>query len=51
MVQERGGVGIPVQVDHTAPAEVAALFEQVQAEQGRLDLPVNNRLVVELGLS
>jgi hypothetical protein len=33
MVQERGGVGIPVQVDHTAPAEVAALFEQVQADQ------------------
>lgn len=41
-VTARGGVGIPVRCDHTKDAEVAALFEQVRAEQGRLDLLVNN---------
>jgi len=38
----RGGKGIAVQVDHNDDAQVAALFEQVQREQGRLDLLVNN---------
>jgi len=38
----RGGKGIPVQVDHADNEQVAALFEQVQREQGRLDLLVNN---------
>lgn len=42
MVGERGGVGIPVRVDHTIPAEVEALFAQVGREKGRLDLLVNN---------
>ncbi len=37
-----GGVGIPVQVDHTDDAQVEALFQRVRAEQGRLDLLVNN---------
>jgi len=41
-VDARGGVGIPVRTDHTADAEVAALFTRVQREQGRLDLLVNN---------
>lgn len=41
-VTARGGVGIPIRVDHTVDAEVAALFERVQEEQGRLDLLVNN---------
>ena len=41
-VTARGGVGIPVRVDHTVDADVAALFRQVQDEQGRLDLLVNN---------
>lgn len=42
LVSERGGVGIPMRVDHTIPAEVEALFAQVAREKGRLDLLVNN---------
>jgi NAD(P)-dependent dehydrogenase (short-subunit alcohol dehydrogenase family) len=38
----RGGKGIAVQVDHADDAQVAALFDQVQREQGRLDILVNN---------
>jgi NAD(P)-dependent dehydrogenase (short-subunit alcohol dehydrogenase family) len=38
----RGGTGIAVPVDHANDAQVAALFEQVRREQGRLDLLVNN---------
>jgi NAD(P)-dependent dehydrogenase (short-subunit alcohol dehydrogenase family) len=43
MVNERGGVGIAVQVDHTVEEEVKALFERVRREQdGRLDVLVND---------
>lgn len=42
LVFSRGGVGIPVRTDHTVDCEVEALFAQVNAEQGRLDLLVNN---------
>jgi NAD(P)-dependent dehydrogenase (short-subunit alcohol dehydrogenase family) len=38
MVTARGGRGVAVRVDHTAPAEVAALFERV----GELDILVND---------
>src|SRR5262245_8367379 len=41
-VTERGGVGIAVRCDHTVDAEVEALFAQIKAEQGRLDVLVNN---------
>ncbi len=41
-VDRRGGKGIAVQVDHAQDDQVAALFEQVKREQGRLDLLVNN---------
>jgi len=41
-VTARGGVGIPVRCDHTADAEVEALFARVREEQGMLDLLVNN---------
>jgi NAD(P)-dependent dehydrogenase (short-subunit alcohol dehydrogenase family) len=41
-VTRRGGKGIAVKVDHATDAEVAALFEQVRREQGRLDILVNN---------
>jgi NAD(P)-dependent dehydrogenase (short-subunit alcohol dehydrogenase family) len=41
-VDRRGGKGIAVKVDHAADGEVAALFEQVRREQGRLDILVNN---------
>ena len=41
-IDKRGGKGIAVKVDHANDDEVAALFEQVQREQGRLDILVNN---------
>lgn len=41
-VSARGGVGIPVRCDHTDDAAVEALFGQVRAEQGRLDVLVCN---------
>lgn len=37
-----GGRGIAVRVDHADDAEVEALFAQVEYEQGRLDILVNN---------
>lgn len=37
-----GGRGIAVRCDHTDEQQVAALFRRVEAEQGRLDLLVNN---------
>jgi NAD(P)-dependent dehydrogenase (short-subunit alcohol dehydrogenase family) len=37
-----GGVGLPVQVDHTLEEPVKALFDRVNAEQGGLDLLVND---------
>ncbi len=42
MVESYGGVGIPVRVDHLVEAEVKALFENVHAEQGHLDILVND---------
>ncbi|MEY9836543.1 SDR family NAD(P)-dependent oxidoreductase [Streptacidiphilus sp. EB103A] len=41
-VDRRGGKGIAVQVDHAEDKQVAALFDQVEQEQGRLDILVNN---------
>jgi NAD(P)-dependent dehydrogenase (short-subunit alcohol dehydrogenase family) len=41
-VTAAGGRGIAVRCDHGREDEVAALFERVQREQGRLDLLVNN---------
>ena len=37
-----GGVGIPVVCDHADDAKVKALFDKVKAEQGHLDILVNN---------
>jgi NAD(P)-dependent dehydrogenase (short-subunit alcohol dehydrogenase family) len=42
LVSARGGVGIHAQADHTDEAQVAALFERVGREQGRLDILVND---------
>ena len=43
LVTERGGVGIAVQVDHSQPTEVEALFARISTEQGgRLDILVND---------
>jgi NAD(P)-dependent dehydrogenase (short-subunit alcohol dehydrogenase family) len=38
----RGGTGIAVQVDHADDQQVAALFDRIGSEQGRLDILVNN---------
>jgi len=45
-VTNRGGKGIAVQVDHGDDAQIAALFEQVKREQGRLDILVNNAIAI-----
>jgi NAD(P)-dependent dehydrogenase (short-subunit alcohol dehydrogenase family) len=37
-----GGRGVAVQVDHANDEQVAALFERIESEQGRLDILVNN---------
>jgi NAD(P)-dependent dehydrogenase (short-subunit alcohol dehydrogenase family) len=41
MVSAHGGRGIHARVDHTDEAQVAALFERIKVEQGRLDILVN----------
>lgn len=41
-VTRLGGTGIAVRCDHAREEEVRALFARVEAEQGRLDLLVNN---------
>jgi NAD(P)-dependent dehydrogenase (short-subunit alcohol dehydrogenase family) len=41
-VTAAGGEGIAVPVDHADDARVKQLFEQVEREQGRLDMLVNN---------
>ncbi len=45
-VTAAGGKGVAVRCDHADDYQVAALFEQVAAEQGRLDLLVNNAAAV-----
>ncbi len=37
-----GGVGVAVRCDHADDAQVGAVFDRIRAEQGRLDLLVNN---------
>jgi len=41
-VAQHGGRGIAVRCDHTREEDVAALFERVQRDEGRIDLLVNN---------
>jgi dehydrogenase/reductase SDR family protein 1 len=41
-VAAAGGVGIAVRCDHTDDAQTRALVERIVAEQGRLDILVNN---------
>jgi NAD(P)-dependent dehydrogenase (short-subunit alcohol dehydrogenase family) len=40
-VTARGGVGVAARADCTSEAEVAAVFERVRGEQGRLDVLAN----------
>lgn len=43
LVNAQGGKGIAVQVDHTVPEQVEALFKRVAEEQnGRLDILIND---------
>ena len=41
-VTKAGGKGVPVMCDHADDAQVAALFDRIAAEAGRLDILVNN---------
>ena len=45
-VTKAGGKGIAVSVDHGDDAQVKALFERVNKEQGKLDILVNNATVI-----
>lgn len=42
LVTQAGGHGIAIQVDHLDPAQVKALVERIETEQGRLDVLVND---------
>lgn len=42
LVSSAGGYGIPVRVDHLRLDEVAALFELIEKNHGRLDILVND---------
>ena len=42
LVDEAGGNGIPVQTDHGDDAQIAALFDRVRDDHGKLDILVNN---------
>ena len=42
LVDAAGGEGIAVEVDHLQPAQVEALVKRIEAEQGRLDVLVND---------
>jgi dehydrogenase/reductase SDR family member 1 len=42
LVTQAGGTGIAVRCDHSDDAQVRSVFDQIQREQGRLDLLVNN---------
>jgi NAD(P)-dependent dehydrogenase (short-subunit alcohol dehydrogenase family) len=46
LVTVAGGEGIAVHVDHAVDQQAKALFEQVQREQGRLDILVNNAAII-----
>ncbi len=41
-VTARGGTSIAIQCDHTDDKQVMGVFDRINAEQGRLDLLVNN---------
>ncbi len=42
MVDEAGGVGVPVRTDFGVDADIEALYQRIAEEQGRLDIHVNN---------
>ena len=42
LITTAGGTAIPVRVDFTQEEQVAAFYSRVQAEQGRLDIVIND---------
>nr|WP_090274984.1 SDR family NAD(P)-dependent oxidoreductase [Mycolicibacterium komanii] len=46
LVTATGGTGIAVRVDHADDEQTKALFERVGREQGRLDILVNNAVIL-----
>lgn len=50
-ITERGGRGVPVNVDHADDAQVEALFHQIREEQGRVDILVNNAYMIHQDLT
>lgn len=46
LVTAAGGTGIAVRVDHADDDQTKALFERVEREQGRLDILVNNAVII-----
>jgi NAD(P)-dependent dehydrogenase (short-subunit alcohol dehydrogenase family) len=45
-IDKRGGTGVAVKVDHARDDEVDALFARIERDEGRLDLLVNNAIVI-----
>lgn len=45
-VEARGGRGVAVPLDLADDAQIAALFERVRGDEGRLDLLVNNAMAI-----
>lgn len=50
-VTAAGGLGVAVPCDHADDSQVAALFERVRTEQGRLDILVNNATALHPALT
>ena len=46
LVTAAGGKGIAVPVDHGDDEQVKALFDQIEQEQGRVDILVNNAAII-----
>ncbi len=46
LVSKAGDEGIPVEVDHADDDQTKALFDRVEAEQGKLDILVNNAAII-----
>ena len=42
LIDDAGGTGVPVRVDHSDDLAVAQLFARIEREHGRLDILVNN---------
>lgn len=45
-ITRRGGIGVPVVVDHADDAQVQAFFERIREEDGHIDILVNNAYAV-----